>query len=96
MRAMILNNPSVLEPGNVDKPVAEDGNVWAQVYSPDFLASAMWDVFGPDRGWLGHVQTPRGFMVTSITAESVAGVWRDNLGVEHVRVYRIRFAELST
>ena len=27
MRAMILNNPGVVEPGKVDKPVTEDGNV---------------------------------------------------------------------
>ncbi len=31
MRAMILKNPGVLEPGKVDKPVAEDGNVLVQV-----------------------------------------------------------------
>lgn len=31
MRAMILNNPGVLEPGKVDKPVTEDGGVLVHV-----------------------------------------------------------------
>ena len=31
MRAMILNNPRVLEPGNVDKPVTEDGNALVHI-----------------------------------------------------------------
>ena len=31
MRAMILNNPGVLEPGEVDKPVTEDGNALVHV-----------------------------------------------------------------
>ena len=31
MRAMILNNPRVLEPGNVDKPATEDGNALVHI-----------------------------------------------------------------
>lgn len=69
--------------------VASDGNTWAQVYSPNTLASAMWDVFGPEREWLGQVQTPAGFFAFGITSESLVGLWLDELGVEHVRVYGI-------
>ncbi len=69
---------------------ASDGHVWAQIYSADILAPATWDVFNGARRWVGQVQTPEGFMVMSITEDNVAGVWRDDLGVEHVRVYRIR------
>lgn len=68
--------------------VAADGNLWAQVYSSDF--SGAWDVFGRDRTLLGQVETPEGFIPMSILREKWAGVWRDSLGVEHVRVYRIR------
>ncbi|MFG1691678.1 hypothetical protein ACGF5M_05950 [Gemmatimonadota bacterium] len=67
-----------------------DGYVWAQIYSPDLLAPATWDVFNGDREWVGQVETPGSFMAMTITEGSVAGVWRDDLGVEHVRVYRIR------
>ena len=70
--------------------VASDGNVWAQLYSPDFLAPARWDVFSTAREWLGQVQTPEGFAAFSITPESLVGVWRDEVGVEHVRVYRMQ------
>jgi hypothetical protein len=70
--------------------VSAKGNVWAQIYSPDFLASGTWDVYGAGREWLGQVQTPAGFMVTSVTSDQLVGVWRDDLGVEHVRVYQIR------
>jgi 6-bladed beta-propeller len=70
--------------------VAAGGHVWAQIYSPDFSAPATWDVFDEARVWMGQVQTPAGFMAMSIAGADVAGVWRDDLGVEHVRVYRIR------
>ena len=68
---------------------AADGHVWAQIYSQDFGASATWDVFNGARQWVGQVRTPAGFMAMSITEEIATGVWRDDLGVEHVRVYRI-------
>ncbi len=70
--------------------MSAEGNVWAQIYSPDFFASGTWDVYGAGREWLGQVQTPAGFTVTNITSDQLVGVWRDDLGVEHVRVYRIR------
>ena len=69
---------------------AADSHVWAQIYSPDVSAPATWDVFNRAREWVGHVQTPASFILMSITDGNVAGVWRDELGVEHVRVYRIR------
>jgi hypothetical protein len=81
--------PSVL-PAYSRLVVATDGYVWAQIYSPDLLAPATWDVFNGAREWVGQVETPESFMAMSITKGSVAGVWRDDLGVEHVRVYRIR------
>ena len=74
---------------------AADGHTWAQIYSPDFSAPATWDVYDASREWVGQVQTPGGFMTMTITGASVAGVWRDDLGVEHVRVYRIRPGEDS-
>lgn len=68
--------------------VADDGATWARIYQPDLLAPALWDVHAPDRRWLGHVRTPAGFLVYVISQDRLVGVWRDELGVEHVRVYR--------
>ena len=79
--------PGVL-PAYYQLVVASDGNVWAQLYSPAFLAPGIWDVYGADHVWLGRVETPGSFLVTSVTSDRLAGVWRDELGVEHVRVYR--------
>ena len=70
--------------------VASDGRAWAKLYSSDFLAPGVWHVFGVDHVWLGRVDTPASFLMMSIRTEIMAGVWRDALGVEHVRVYRVR------
>jgi hypothetical protein len=75
--------------------IAADGATWAQIYASDPLAPATWDVFGTDRAWLGQVTTPAGFVVEQIVVRPAAagsallGVWRDPLGVEHVRVYSL-------
>ncbi len=83
------SRPTVL-PAYSRVVVSADGKVWAQIYPPDFLAPGTWDVYSPEREWLGQVYTPGGFMMTSVTSDQLVGVWRDDLGVEHVRVYRIR------
>jgi hypothetical protein len=70
--------------------VASDGNVWTLVFSAHLMAAGTWDVYLPNRNWVGQVQTPAGLIVTSIAGDLLAGVWRDDMGVEHVRVYRIR------
>ena len=74
---------------------AADGHTWAQIYSPDFSAPATRDVYDASREWVGTVQTPGGFMTMAIMETTVAGVWRDDLGVEHVRIHRIRPGEGS-
>jgi hypothetical protein len=66
-----------------------DGSVWARVYAPDLFAAATWDVFDGERRWRGQVRTPAGFMLDQVRGDIVVGVWRDSLGVEHVRLYRI-------
>jgi hypothetical protein len=68
--------------------VADDGNVWAQMYWPDLLAPATWDVYSSEGEWLGQVETPARFIVETIAGGKVWGIWRDDFGVEHVRAYR--------
>jgi hypothetical protein len=85
----VLHRPGrpQLLPGYRQVLAADDGNVWAALYASDGS-----DVYGPDRVWRGRVATPAGFVATHITGSRMAGVWRDDLGVEYVRVYRIRAA----
>ncbi len=51
-----------------------------------------WDVFDPEGLWLGMVQAPPGLLVQEIGEDYLVGVFRDELEVEHVRVYDLRRA----
>jgi hypothetical protein len=66
--------------------VAADGTVWVGRYSPD----TEWDVFDVDGRFLGLVQMPDNFRLTSVRGDRLAGVWQDELGVEYVRVYEMQ------
>lgn len=83
----VLNHPEVptLLPAYRSIVVAEGGDVWAERY-----AYGAFDVYGPDRVFLGRVEVP--VMLTQVTGSRLVGVWRDELDVEHVRIYRFRRA----
>ena len=76
--------------------VIEDaaGNVWiehfrwfpAEEVGPD-PKPARWSVFDPLGRFLGEVQTPASFLVSSITHDQMIGFFKDEFDVEHVRVY---------
>ena len=68
-----------------------DGNLWARRFTADLLSRepSSWDVFDPAGSWLGVVATPGGMTVTSIRDGLVAGIYRDELGVEYVSVHRL-------
>ena len=51
-----------------------------------------WLILDADGAWLGTVEVPDRFSVTDITMETVLGVWRDELDVEHPQVLRLRRA----
>lgn len=78
--------------------VDREGNVWAREWSvqhslpqtqafPTFEIPDSWVVYDATGRWLGRVETPPRFHVFEIGAEYVAGVHRDELEVERVRVY---------
>jgi hypothetical protein len=79
--------PDVL-PGYDRVLVSDDGHVWAQGYELDPAVPHDWDVFDARRRFVGQVHVWSGFYPMTITQNSVVGVWRDTLGVEHVRAYR--------
>lgn len=68
-----------------------DGNLWARRFTADLLTREppSWDVFDSAGTWLGVVATPGGMTVTAIRDGLVAGVYRDELGIEYVSVYRL-------
>ncbi len=69
----------------------DDRNLWARRFTADPLSREppSWDVFDPAGTWLGVVATPGGMTVTAIRDGFVAGIYRDELGVEYVSVHRI-------
>ena len=88
----VLDHPSrpTTLPAYARLIIAPDGHTWAQLYAPaSLLRPMMWDVFDETRRWVGQVETPQGFWPTGLSEEMVAGVWFDDNGVEHVRVYHV-------
>jgi len=59
-------------------------------YEVDQVEPREWMVFDPQGRARGVMRTPPGLDVLSISDEHVLGVWRDELGLEYVRRYRIR------
>ena len=48
-----------------------------------------WSVFDREGRWLGSVETPAGLSVREIGEDYLLGTWKDDVGVEHVRVHRL-------
>jgi 6-bladed beta-propeller len=55
---------------------------------PGDVPETYW-VFDAQGRWLGQVETPAELAVRSVEQNRVTGVWRDELDIEHVRVYRL-------
>lgn len=76
--------------------IVEDGagNVWIEHFrwvEPDQSAPnpkpSRWSVFDRQGKFLGEVQMPASFLVSSITNDQVIGFFKDEFDVEHVRIY---------
>ncbi len=64
-----------------------DGNLWVREYTWQSGVERRWTVFDAEGRMLGDVTTPPGLRVTQIGQDFVLGTWRDDLDVEHVRLY---------
>ncbi len=67
------------------------GAVWLELYRglSEVDRPQEWLILALDGTWLGTVEAPGRFSVTDITMETVLGVWRDELDVEHPQVLRL-------
>ncbi len=64
--------------------------VWVGPYVPASRQEAVpWTVYGPDGEEVGEVRVPAGFRPLDVGRLQVIGIWKDHLGVEHVRVYAV-------
>lgn len=73
--------------------VDADGNLW--VMEPRVLPAdpGSADLFDPAGKLLGKVAIPAGFSPSEIGSDYLLGVWKDDVGVEHVRMYGITKGE---
>jgi hypothetical protein len=77
-------------PAFSDLQVDPLGNLWVGDVDWPGDDGRRWTVFGPDGLALGAVETPAGVTVREIGRDYVLGTWRDELDVEHVRLYALQ------
>jgi len=65
------------------------GNFWVREYAWQSGIERRWTVFDQEGRMLGDVTTPADFRITQIGEDFMLGVWRDDLDVEHVRMYEL-------
>jgi hypothetical protein len=66
------------------------GNLWVRDPRPIEDEPHRWSVFDAEGGWLGTVETPAELTVRQIGTDWVLGTAKDEMDVEHVRMYRIQ------
>jgi hypothetical protein len=69
------------------------GHLWVMEASAPTEGPRTWSVFDHDGRRLGGVETPAGLTVREIGEDHVLGTWRDEMGVEHVRVHTLMKGE---
>ena len=66
-----------------------EGNLWIGETRRPGDDQPRWKVFDPQGALLGTVETPPRFNIYQIGADFMLGRWRDDLDVEHVRLYEL-------
>jgi hypothetical protein len=66
-----------------------DGNLWVRHYHSASIPSFEWTVFDSTGHMLGDMTLPEGLDVYEIGRDYVLGRWRDEAGVEYVRLHRL-------
>jgi hypothetical protein len=66
------------------------GNLWVQDHQAPGADRTPWTVFDREGALLGFVSLPASFRPTDIGSDYMLGVWTNELGVEHVRLYPIQ------
>jgi hypothetical protein len=69
------------------------GNLWVSEFPVPAADSVRWTVYGQDGRPIAHVVLPADLEVTQVGSDFVCGRWDDDVGVEHVRVYRLSRGE---
>ena len=92
LRRMVEDFPTpTTRPAYDNILVDPSGALWLELYrgNSEQDQPEEWLVLDADGIWLGNVGIPDRFTLTDITMETVLGVWRDELDVEHPQVLRL-------
>ena len=74
-------------PAFAELQVDTEGNLWVADFPRRRDDPRAWSVFDPEGRWLGSVRTPAGLTVRQIGPDWILGVQKDEMDVEHVRLY---------
>jgi hypothetical protein len=90
-QALLRARPSMTFPETLPaftELLADDQNrIWARRYAlpgPDIVE---WWIFDDER-WVGRIRMDPAFQAMDVRGNRVLGVWRDGLGIEHIRIHR--------
>lgn len=89
-RESILNGiPGEVVPPYGSVEVDREGNLWISDFDARVEPRGRWTVYDGEGRAIARIQLPAGFRVQEIGADYVLGIERDELDVEHVRLYRL-------
>jgi hypothetical protein len=76
-------------PAYGDLLVDAAGYLWAAEYVRYPRSPRYWTVFDSSGAWLGRVELPERLQLHAVGEDWALGVWRDELDIQHVRLYRL-------
>jgi len=74
-------------PAYSDLMVDDLGFLWVERFALPWAEIREWGVFAPDGVFLGHLEVPVNFRATDVSADRIAGIATDELGVARIRIY---------
>ena len=75
-------------PAFTDLETDDENRLWGRRYSVVPESEVRWEVFEQGK-WLATLRLDPSFTLMDVRGERVIGVWRDELGVEYIRIYRV-------
>ena len=86
VRRLMMQAPSGEVPQLGGIAMGPGGEVWVAGYEYLLNLPTRWRMFSDSR-LVGYLETPASFSIQSVRGALVAGIWRDEFEVQHVRVY---------
>lgn len=63
------------------------GGIWLEEFPRQGEQQSLWHVFQDGRTYAGSVRMPPRFRLLFVSQDAIAGVWRDEMDAEYVRIY---------